>query len=107
MKFAPAQRHAVEEAARHKVLAINGRPRRRKDHHRQIDSGRIRQGEACRLAAPTGRAAKRMSEATKRQATTLHRLLEFDPKGRAFSRNAKRRLDADVLIVDEASMINF
>lgn len=107
VKLAPAQRHAVEEAARHKVLVITGGPGVGKTTIVKsilavFDRARL----SCRLAAPTGRAAKRMSEATKRQATTLHRLLEFDPKGRAFSRNAKRRLDADVLIVDEASMID-
>lgn len=107
VKLAPAQRAAVEEAARHKVLVITGGPGVGKTTIVKailavFDRARL----AARLAAPTGRAAKRMSEATRRQATTLHRLLEFDPKARAFSRNAKRRIDTDVLIVDEASMID-
>lgn len=59
-----------------------------------------------RLAAPTGRAAKRMSEATGREATTLHRLLEFDPKHGTFKRDAKRPVDARAIIVDEASMVD-
>jgi exodeoxyribonuclease V alpha subunit len=59
-----------------------------------------------RLAAPTGRAAKRMSEATGRQAATLHRLLEFDPKKNAFKRDAKNPLEAGAIIVDESSMVD-
>jgi exodeoxyribonuclease V alpha subunit len=59
-----------------------------------------------RLAAPTGRAAKRMSEATGREATTLHRLLEFDPKHATFKRDAKRPVVAGAIIVDEASMVD-
>jgi exodeoxyribonuclease V alpha subunit len=61
---------------------------------------------AVRLAAPTGRAAKRLSEATGREASTIHRLLEFDPRGGAFQRCASRPIDADAVIVDEASMID-
>ena len=107
VKLASAQRHAVEEAARHEVLVITGGPGVGKTTIVKailavFDRARL----STRLAAPTGRAAKRMSEATKRQATTLHRLLEFDPKARGFGRNAKRRIDTDVLIVDEASMID-
>ena len=59
-----------------------------------------------RLAAPTGRAAKRMSEATGREAATLHRLLEFEPKKNAFKRDAKNPLDAGAIIVDESSMVD-
>jgi exodeoxyribonuclease V alpha subunit len=58
------------------------------------------------LAAPTGRAAKRMSEGTGRYAQTLHRLLEFDPASRSFSRNEDNALKVNFLIVDEASMID-
>ncbi len=59
-----------------------------------------------RLAAPTGRAAKRMTEATGRPAATLHRLLEFNPRTGEFQRNAARPLDCGLLIVDEASMMD-
>lgn len=68
-------------------------------------------GMDCALCAPTGRAAKRMSEATQNQAKTIHRLLEvssggeFSEKAR-FMRNNSNRLDEDVIIVDEASMID-
>ena len=65
-----------------------------------------RAGVVARLAAPTGRAAKRMSEATGREAATLHRLLEFDPKTSAFKRDAKNPLEAGAIIVDESSMVD-
>lgn len=58
------------------------------------------------LAAPTGRAAKRMSEITKQKAYTIHSLLEFDFKAGGFKRNLKSPLDCDLIIIDEASMID-
>jgi len=58
------------------------------------------------LAAPTGRAAKRLSEATGADAATLHRLLEFNPRSRQFDRNREHPLSCDLLIVDEASMLD-
>ena len=65
-----------------------------------------KKGQQVLLAAPTGRAAKRLAEATGGEATTLHRLLEFDPQTRAFERNRERPLACDLLIVDEASMLD-
>jgi exodeoxyribonuclease V alpha subunit len=58
------------------------------------------------LAAPTGRAAKRLSEATGQSATTLHRLLEYEPRMRRFAHDAMNPLTADLVIVDEASMVD-
>ena len=58
------------------------------------------------LCAPTGRAAKRMTEATGIEAKTIHRLLEVDPKSGGFTRNADNPLDCDLLVVDEASMVD-
>lgn len=58
------------------------------------------------LAAPTGRAAKRMAEATGREARTLHRLLEFSPTEGVFQRNAEHPLTAELVVVDEASMVD-
>jgi exodeoxyribonuclease V alpha subunit len=58
------------------------------------------------LAAPTGRAAKRLSEATGREAKTIHRLLEFDPVGHGFRRNGENFLEADLVVVDEVSMLD-
>jgi exodeoxyribonuclease V alpha subunit len=65
-----------------------------------------KKGRRILLAAPTGRAAKRMTEATGREARTLHRLLEFDPKTMSFQRNRDRPLETDMVVVDEASMID-
>jgi exodeoxyribonuclease V alpha subunit len=58
------------------------------------------------LCAPTGRAAKRMAEATGVEAKTIHRLLEVDPKSGGFKRNVDNPLDCDLLVVDEASMVD-
>jgi exodeoxyribonuclease V alpha subunit len=58
------------------------------------------------LCAPTGRAAKRMTEATGIEAKTIHRLLEVDPKTGGFKRNDGNCLDCDLLVLDEASMVD-
>src|SRR5215203_4066457 len=58
------------------------------------------------LCAPTGRAAKRMTEATGFEAKTIHRLLEVDPKGGGFKRGDDHPLDCDLLVIDEASMLD-
>ncbi len=58
------------------------------------------------LCAPTGRAAKRMSEATGQEAKTIHRLLEADPKAGGFRKDQDNPLDTDLLVIDEASMID-
>jgi len=59
-----------------------------------------------KLAAPTGRAAKRMTEATGREAKTIHRMLEYSPQKGGFQRNEKGPLEADLVIIDEASMVD-
>jgi exodeoxyribonuclease V alpha subunit len=64
------------------------------------------QGSTISLAAPTGRAARRLAEATGREAKTIHRLLEYDPVGRGFRRNAENCLDGDLVVIDEASMLD-
>ena len=58
------------------------------------------------LCAPTGRAAKRMTEATGFEAKTIHRLLEVDPKGGGFKKGSENSLDCDLLVVDETSMVD-
>ena len=58
------------------------------------------------LCAPTGRAAKRMTDATGFEAKTIHRLLEVDPRGGGFKRSNDNPLDCDLLVADEASMVD-
>ena len=105
--LADEQRLAVEKAARCPLLVVTGGPGVGKTTIvKAILSVFDRAKVVTRLAAPTGRAAKRMSEATGREATTLHRLLEFEPKKNAFKRDAKSPLDAGAIIVDESSMVD-
>jgi exodeoxyribonuclease V alpha subunit len=63
-------------------------------------------GQKTLLAAPTGRAAKRMTEATGQEAKTIHRLLEFSPSNGAFKKNETNPLEADLIIIDETSMVD-
>ena len=63
-------------------------------------------GKRVLLASPTGRAAKRLSEMTGAEASTIHRMLSFDPSKREFVHNADNKLECDVLLVDEASMLD-
>jgi exodeoxyribonuclease V alpha subunit len=91
LALAPLQRRAIESAARHKLVVITGGPGVGKTTIvRAILSVLSRSRLSVRLAAPTGRAAKRLAEATGRDASTIHRLLEFDPRAGAFQRNALR-----------------
>lgn len=62
-------------------------------------------GARILLAAPTGRAAKRLSEVTKMEAKTIHRLLEYKPP-EGYKRNEENQLEGDVLIIDECSMVD-
>lgn len=63
-------------------------------------------GARVKLASPTGRAAKRLTEATERQASTVHRLLQYDPETGAFAHDAHKPLKADLIVVDETSMLD-
>jgi exodeoxyribonuclease V alpha subunit len=105
--LADEQRLAVERASRCPLLVVTGGPGVGKTTIvKAILSVFERAGLVARLTAPTGRAAKRMSEATGKVATTLHRLLEFDPKTSAFKRDAKRPIDGGAIVVDESSMVD-
>lgn len=66
----------------------------------------VAKGVKVALASPTGRAAKRMTEQTGMEAKTIHRLLEIDPKNGQFKRNEESPLDCDLLVIDEASMVD-
>jgi exodeoxyribonuclease V alpha subunit len=102
------QRAAVRTALTHKVTVLTGGPGTGKTTCvqtliRLLEAKHFRYA----LAAPTGRAAKRLAEATGREAKTIHRLLEFKPqKGGQFQRNEANPLEADMVIVDEASMLD-
>jgi exodeoxyribonuclease V alpha subunit len=107
ISLAPEQREAISRAVTSKVLVITGGPGTGKT---TLVNGIIqileKKGRRILLAAPTGRAAKRMTETTGREAKTIHRLLEFDPKTMGFLRDRDRPLEADLVIVDESSMID-
>ncbi len=106
IQFAPQQREAIRTALTERVMILTGGPGTGKT---TTTVGMIQLFEAERrrivLAAPTGRAAKRLSETTGREAKTIHRLLEFSPQNNGFKRNRQNPLDADVVIVDEMSMV--
>jgi exodeoxyribonuclease V alpha subunit len=107
LMLAPEQKRALGLAVTRKVLVITGGPGTGKT---TLIHGILeilgKKGVEVMLAAPTGRAAKRMTEATGHEAKTLHRMLEFNPKSNAFARGPDQPLDADLVIVDEASMID-
>ncbi len=107
MAFSPQQREAVERAATSSLLVLTGGPGTGKTFcTRAIAALWKAMGKRVALASPTGRAAQRLSEVTGGDAKTIHRLLEFDPGSMGFKRHRDRPLDADALIVDEASMID-
>ena len=101
------QQHGVLKVFQHKLSIITGGPGTGKttlvkaliqllEHHKF----------SYKLAAPTGRAAKRLMEGTRRHATTIHRLLEFDPATMRFTHDDKNCIQTDFLILDETSMID-
>ncbi len=107
IELAPEQQAAILAVTQNSVVIITGGPGVGKTTIvrailRIFERARLQ----LRLAAPTGRAAKRLSETTKRDASTLHRLLEFEPKHRTFQRNASMPLDCDAVLVDEFSMVD-
>ncbi|MGQ9652804.1 MAG: SF1B family DNA helicase RecD2 [Thermodesulfobacteriota bacterium] len=101
------QRDILHKALQEKVLVVTGGPGTGKTTAmRALLRVLTRAGAKVALGAPTGRAARRLSEATGCEAKTIHRLLEFQPKQRLFLRNQQRPLTADVVLIDEASMVD-
>ena len=107
IRFALQQREAIQTAITARAMILTGGPGTGKT---TTTVGMIRlfevQGRRITLTAPTGRAAKRLSETTGGEAKTIHRLLEFSPQINAFKRNRQNPLDTDVVIVDETSMVD-
>jgi exodeoxyribonuclease V alpha subunit len=107
LELTPHQSEAVRAAVTSKLVVVTGGPGTGKSTIvRSILAIVTALRARVALAAPTGRAAKRLSELTGHDAKTIHRLLEFSPKDGGFQRNADKPLKADVVIVDEASMVD-
>jgi exodeoxyribonuclease V alpha subunit len=107
LELARQQRQAVESALRDRCVVITGGPGVGKTTIVKAIVHLARLGHRkVALAAPTGRAAKRLGEATAAEAMTIHRLLEYQPHEGGFQKNREKPLEADVLVVDEASMID-
>jgi ATP-dependent exoDNAse (exonuclease V) alpha subunit len=108
LSLAESQIAAIRLALLSKVLVITGGPGVGKT---TIVNSILRilaaKGVSLSLCAPTGRAAKRMTEATGFEAKTIHRLIEVDPKGGGFKRDSDNPLDCDLLVIDETSMVDF
>jgi exodeoxyribonuclease V alpha subunit len=106
-RLSPSQRDALAKVAGAKVSVITGGPGVGKTTLLEallatVATARI----TVALAAPTGRAARRMAEQAGREAKTIHRLLEIDPASGGFRRGAGEPLEADLVVIDEASMVD-
>jgi len=107
VELASAQRNAIKTALTSKIAVITGGPGVGKTTI--VNSiVKILQAKNSKvlLAAPTGRAAKRMSEATSAPAQTIHRLLKYEPHEGGFTHNERRPLKGDMIIIDETSMLD-
>ena len=107
IQLAAAQQEAIRQACQHKMLVITGGPGVGKTTLvRSIIEIFSAKKLKCVLAAPTGRATKRLAETTERTAKTVHRLLEFDPATGEFKRNQQNPLKGDLFVLDEVSMVD-
>ncbi len=107
VQLAVQQRRAVEAALTDKCVVITGGPGVGKTTIVKaiVHLAKLMQRRVA-LGAPTGRAAKRLGEATSHEAMTIHRLLEYQPHENGFARGPENPLDADLLVIDEASMVD-
>ena len=107
IQLAALQQEAIRQACQRKLLVITGGPGVGKTTLvRSILEIFQAKKMKCVLAAPTGRAAKRMAETTGQTAKTIHRLLEFDPATGDFKRNQQHPLTGDLFVLDEVSMVD-
>ena len=107
IQFSERQQSAIKNAYAGKVTVITGGPGTGKSTLiKALTTLFSRLSVPFLMGAPTGRAAKRMTEVTGHEAKTLHRMMEFEPKGWKFKRNVENPLECDCLIVDEVSMID-
>lgn len=107
IQLSPEQVEVVTQALTHRVLVITGGPGTGKTTLiRTICAVFHRLRQKVLLCAPTGRAARRLSQVTDKKASTLHRLLLYDQDNASFGRNRNNPLEADVVVVDEASMVD-
>ncbi len=107
LQCADRQKEAIRTAMEHKVLVITGGPGTGKTTIiNAIIKIFARSGARILLAAPTGRAAKRMSEVTGHDARTIHRMLKYSVREGGFEKNETNPLDGDLIIIDEVSMID-
>ena len=107
LAFSELQKGAIRQSFEKKILVITGGPGTGKTTIiRAIVDIFQRWGQEVILTAPTGRAAKRLAETTGRDARTIHRVLEFQPKKGSFKRNERNPLRSEALVIDEMSMVD-
>ena len=107
LSLSPEQQTILSAAARHRISIITGGPGTGKTTLiRSITEMNLRLGRTVCLAAPTGRAVRRLAEVTGHKAHTLHKLLEYNFEAQTFGKGPNDPIDADILIVDETSMVD-